>query len=143
MGLEEKFTAIRKGLLEFLVLKVISGCPISMEGKSATCAHFSPLGNIASAVCDLWSNESVQNVRLLSGNAPEAFAELLIYDCRLMNTAAERGGAGEQQRDASNNQVCFHGIVFIYYHIYRISSIRRMRRPPLDKEITAPRKIIP
>jgi len=32
---------------------------------------FSPLGNIAAAMCDLWSNESVQNVRLLSGNAPE------------------------------------------------------------------------
>jgi len=58
-------------------------CPISMEGKSAACAHFSPVGNIASAMCDLWSNESVQNIRLLSGNAPEAFAELLAYDCRL------------------------------------------------------------
>ena len=75
------------------VLKAITGCPISMEGKSATCAHFSPIGNVAAAVCDLWSNESVQNVRLLSGNAPEAYAELLAYDCRLMNTAAERGGA--------------------------------------------------
>jgi methanol--5-hydroxybenzimidazolylcobamide Co-methyltransferase len=74
------------------VLKAITGCPISMEGKSAACAHFSPVGNIAAAVCDLWSNESVQNVRLLSGNAPEAFAELLAYDCRLMNKAAERGG---------------------------------------------------
>ena len=31
-------------------------------------------------------------MRLLSGNAPEAFAELLIYDCRLMNQALERGG---------------------------------------------------
>ncbi len=75
------------------ILKAISGCPISMEGKSATCAHFSPLGNIAAAVCDLWSNESVQNIRLLSGNAPEAYTELLAYDCRLMNAAAGRGGA--------------------------------------------------
>ena len=64
-----------------------------MEGKSASCAHFSPLGNIAAAMCDLWSNESVQNVRLLSGNAPEAYAELLAYDCRLMNQATARGGA--------------------------------------------------
>src|SRR6185369_249018 len=70
------------------ILKAITGCPISMEGKSATCAHFSPIGNIAAAMCDLWSNESVQNVRLLSGNAPEAFAEMLAYDCRLMNTAS-------------------------------------------------------
>lgn len=75
------------------IIKAITGCPISMEGKSAACAHFSPLGNIASAMCDLWSNESVQNVRLLSGSAPEAFTELLAYDCRLMNTAAARGGA--------------------------------------------------
>jgi methanol--5-hydroxybenzimidazolylcobamide Co-methyltransferase len=72
------------------ILKAITGCPISMEGKSATCAHFSPLGNIAAAVCDLWSNESVQNVRLLSGNAPEAYTELLAYDCRLMNVAQAR-----------------------------------------------------
>jgi len=75
------------------VMKAITGAPISMEGKSASCAHFSPLGNIAAAMCDLWSNESVQNVRLLSGNAPEAFTELLAYDCRLMNAAAARGGA--------------------------------------------------
>ena len=75
------------------ILKAISGAPIAMEGKSATCAHFSPLGNIAAAMCDLWSNESVQNVRLLSGNAPEAYAELLAYDCRLMNQALARGGA--------------------------------------------------
>jgi methanol--5-hydroxybenzimidazolylcobamide Co-methyltransferase len=75
------------------VIKAITGAPISMEGKSATCAHFSPMGNIAAAMCDLWSNESVQNVRLLSGNAPEAYAELLAYDCRLMNIAASKNQA--------------------------------------------------
>jgi methanol--5-hydroxybenzimidazolylcobamide Co-methyltransferase len=75
------------------VVKAITGCPISMEGKSATCAHFSPVGNVAAAVCDLWSNESVQNVRLLAGSAPAAYTELLAYDCRLMNAAAENGHA--------------------------------------------------
>ena len=75
------------------VMKAIAGVPISMEGKSAACAHFSAVGNIASAMCDLWSNESVQNVRLLSGNAPEVFAELLEYDCRLMNAASAKGQA--------------------------------------------------
>ena len=69
------------------VMKAITGVPISMEGKSSSCAHFSPLGNIAGATADLWSNESVQNVQLLSGSAPEAFLELLAYDCRLFNTA--------------------------------------------------------
>jgi methanol--5-hydroxybenzimidazolylcobamide Co-methyltransferase len=81
------------------VMKAITGYPIAMEGKSASCAHFSPLGNIAAAMCDLWSNESVQNVRLLSGNAPEVFTELLAYDCRLMNTAAASKGGALQMRD--------------------------------------------
>jgi methanol--5-hydroxybenzimidazolylcobamide Co-methyltransferase len=81
------------------VIKAITGYPISMEGKSASCAHFSPLGNIAAAMCDLWSNESVQNVRLLSGNAPEAYTELLAYDCRLMNTAAANQGGALQMRN--------------------------------------------
>ena len=80
------------------VMKAIAGVPIAMEGKSAACAHFSPMGNIAAAMCDLWSNESVQNVRLLSGNAPEAFAELLAYDCRLMNVALARN-EGARLRD--------------------------------------------
>jgi len=71
------------------VMKIIAGVPIAMEGKSAACAHSSPLGNIASAVCDFWTNESVQNVRLLGGQAPDVCAEMLIYDCRLMNTAHE------------------------------------------------------
>lgn len=69
------------------VMKIIAGVPIAMEGKSAACAHSSPLGNIASAVCDFLTNESVQNVRLLGGQAPDVFTEILIYDCRLMNTA--------------------------------------------------------
>jgi methanol--5-hydroxybenzimidazolylcobamide Co-methyltransferase len=68
-------------------LKAITGIPISMEGKTAACAHFSPIGNIASACCDLWSNESVQNIKLLSGMAPTAYMEQLEYDARLMNQA--------------------------------------------------------
>ncbi len=74
-------------------LKAITGCPIAMEGKSAACAHLSPLGNIASAYADTWSNESVQNVRLLSGPAPTCSMEQLIYDCRLMNCALAEGKA--------------------------------------------------
>lgn len=73
------------------IVKAITGTPISMEGKSSACAHFSHLGNIAASVCDLWSNESVQNIKLLAGYAPECFSEMLIYDCRLMNTALQTG----------------------------------------------------
>ncbi|GIV17751.1 MAG: hypothetical protein KatS3mg022_3186 [Armatimonadota bacterium] len=80
------------------VIKAISGVPISMEGKSSACAHSSPLGNIAAATCDLWSNESVQDVRLLGGYAPAVFTEILAYDCRLMNTALKQG-QGKALRD--------------------------------------------
>ncbi len=72
-------------------LKAITGIPISMEGKSAACAHFSPVGNIAAACADLWSNESVQNVQLLSGMAPTVSLEQLEYDVRLMNQAIKDG----------------------------------------------------
>ncbi|HKJ41829.1 MAG TPA: methyltransferase MtaB domain-containing protein, partial [Sunxiuqinia sp.] len=72
-------------------LKAITGIPISMEGKTAACAHFSPIGNIACACTDLWSNESVQNIKLLSGMAPTAYLEQLEYDVRLMNAAIKRG----------------------------------------------------
>jgi methanol--5-hydroxybenzimidazolylcobamide Co-methyltransferase len=74
---------------ENVFLKAITGYPISMEGKSAACAHLSPIGNIASAMCDLWSNESVQNIKLLGGMAPIVSLEQLAYDCRLMNRATE------------------------------------------------------
>jgi methanol--5-hydroxybenzimidazolylcobamide Co-methyltransferase len=62
-----------------------------MEGKTAACAHLSPIGNIASACADLWSNESVQNIKLLSGMAPTAYMEQLEYDARLMNEALRAG----------------------------------------------------
>ena len=80
------------------VIKAITGTPIAMEGKSASCAHFSPVGNVAAAMCDLWSNESVQNLRLLSGPAPEAYLELLAYDCRLFNRALRTGTEGVYQK---------------------------------------------
>ena len=70
-------------------MKAIAGVPISMEGKTAACAHLSPVGNVASACRDLWSNESVTNIKLLSDMAPTAYLEQLIYDTRLMNAAIE------------------------------------------------------
>lgn len=71
-------------------MKAIAGVPISMEGRTAACAHLSPVGNISQAVCDCWSNESVQNIQLLSGKAPTVSMEQLIYDCRLMDVASKR-----------------------------------------------------
>jgi methanol--5-hydroxybenzimidazolylcobamide Co-methyltransferase len=72
-------------------VKAASGNPISMEGRVASCAHLSACGNIAVCVADLWSNESVQNIQLLSGIAPVASFETLAYDCRLMNQATKVG----------------------------------------------------
>jgi methanol--5-hydroxybenzimidazolylcobamide Co-methyltransferase len=76
---------------ENVYLKLITGCPMALEGAEAACAHLSPIGNIARATPDLWSNESVQNVKLLSGMAPVVSLEQLVYATRLMNTATKRG----------------------------------------------------
>lgn len=73
------------------ILKAITGYPMAMEGKCAACAHLSTMGNLAAATADTWSNESVQNVKLLGGMAPTVSMEQLIFDCRLMNEASRRG----------------------------------------------------
>ncbi|MBN2046684.1 MAG: hypothetical protein JW750_02475 [Anaerolineaceae bacterium] len=81
-------------------LKAITGCPIALEGAEAACAHLSPIGNIAKAVPDLWSNESVNNVKLLGAMAPTVSMEQLIYATRLMNVASHHGlDASRQLRD--------------------------------------------
>ena len=76
---------------EGVYIKAITGTPISMEGRTAACAHLSPVGNIAACAADLWSNESIQNIKLLGGMAPTVSFEQLVYDCRLMNQASSRG----------------------------------------------------
>lgn len=76
---------------ESVYIKAITGVPVSLEGRSAACAHLSPIGNISICMADLWSNESTSNIRLLSGMAPTVCFEELTYDCRLMNAATARG----------------------------------------------------
>jgi methanol--5-hydroxybenzimidazolylcobamide Co-methyltransferase len=76
---------------EGVYIKAITGTPISMEGRTAACAHLSPVGNVAACVTDIWSNESIQNIKLLGGMAPTVSFEQLAYDCRLMNEATARG----------------------------------------------------
>jgi methanol--5-hydroxybenzimidazolylcobamide Co-methyltransferase len=73
------------------ILKAITGFPMAMEGRMAAMAHLSPLGNIAAAAADTWSNESIQNVKLLGGMAPTCSLEQLVYDCRLFNRALADG----------------------------------------------------
>jgi methanol--5-hydroxybenzimidazolylcobamide Co-methyltransferase len=79
------------------ILKAITGYPMAMEGKTSACAHLSPMGNLAAACCDTWSNESVQNIKLLGGMAPTCYMEQLAYDCRLMNTARSHGQESARQ----------------------------------------------
>ncbi|MDR1464062.1 MAG: methanol--corrinoid methyltransferase [Oscillospiraceae bacterium] len=76
---------------EGVYVKAIAGTPIAMEGRTAACAHLSPVGNVAGCLCDLWSNESIQNIKLLGGMAPTVSFEQLAYDCRLFNEASGRG----------------------------------------------------
>jgi methanol--5-hydroxybenzimidazolylcobamide Co-methyltransferase len=76
---------------EGVYVKAISGIPLALEGRTAACAHLSPVGNIAACVADLWSNESIQNIKLLGGMAPTVSFEQLAYDCRLLNEATGRG----------------------------------------------------
>jgi methanol---5-hydroxybenzimidazolylcobamide Co-methyltransferase len=73
---------------EWPFLKAITCTPISMERKTLVCAHTSPLGNIEAACCDLWSNESVQNVKFLANLALVVYMEQLQYDVRLFNEVA-------------------------------------------------------
>jgi methanol--5-hydroxybenzimidazolylcobamide Co-methyltransferase len=81
-------------------IKAITGCPIALEGAEAACAHLSPIGNVARAVADLWSNESVNNVKLLGAMAPTVSLEQLVYATRLMNAASAHGvQAARQLRD--------------------------------------------
>lgn len=80
---------------ENVILKAITGFPMSMEGKTSASAHSSLLGNVAAACCDLWSNEQVPNVMLFGGTAPQVFLEILGYDVKLMNEAHRANRAKE------------------------------------------------
>jgi methanol--5-hydroxybenzimidazolylcobamide Co-methyltransferase len=106
-------------------LKAIAGIPISMEGKTSACAHSSPLGNIASACADLWSNESVQNIKLLAGMAPTVYMEQLEYDTRLMNEATRKGPASAQMlQQLFVESDCFHdpqALILAPEHVITIS----------------------
>jgi len=83
---------------ENVILKAVTGYPMSLEGKASAVAHSSLVGNVVAAVADLWSNEQVENVKLFGGTGPQVFLEILHYDCELMN-AALRLGRERELRD--------------------------------------------
>jgi len=74
-------------------LKAITGYPISMAGAEGAVALPTPFGNLAQAVADMWSNETVQNVKLPAGMAPTVSVEQLIYAVRVLNVATSKGKA--------------------------------------------------
>lgn len=80
------------------IIKAITGVPISMEGKTSACAHMDLMGNLAGAVCDLWSNEAVEYREMFGGSTVAVFTEILGYDTSLMNSAILSGTA-EYLRD--------------------------------------------
>lgn len=118
-------------------IKAITGCPIAMEGRTSACAHLSPLGNIAGAVCDLWSNESVQNVKLLGGMAPTVSLEQLAYDCRLYDQATIGGETGVRQlRDwltSSDASLDPQAYVLDPGFVYEVSTSLIQARSPYER----------
>ncbi|HWQ41754.1 MAG TPA: methyltransferase MtaB domain-containing protein [Desulfosporosinus sp.] len=120
-------------------LKAISGTPITMEGRVAACAHSSAVGNIALALADCWSNESVQNIRLLGNMAPTVSMEQLAYDCRQMNKATEKGFA-LQMRDIlveSDNQFDPTAYIMTPAVVLRISAEIIKGKTHLERTILA------
>ncbi|WMW24998.1 methanol--corrinoid protein co-methyltransferase MtaB [Methanolobus sediminis] len=76
---------------ENIIVKAISGMPMSFEGKTSTCAHSDVMGNLIMQCCDLWSNESVEYHGEFGGTTVQCWSESLNYDCALMNTALKSG----------------------------------------------------
>jgi methanol--5-hydroxybenzimidazolylcobamide Co-methyltransferase len=73
------------------IIKAISGVPISTEGKASACAHSDLASNLIMAVCDLWSNEAVEYHDMFGATTTSVFAEILGYDCAILNTSLELG----------------------------------------------------
>ncbi len=73
------------------IIKAMAGVPISTEGKTSACAHSDLCGNLIMAVCDLWSNEAVEYHDMFGATTTSVFAEILGYDCAMLNTAIELG----------------------------------------------------
>jgi methanol--5-hydroxybenzimidazolylcobamide Co-methyltransferase len=73
------------------IIKAMTGVPISTEGKASACAHSDLASNLIMAVCDLWSNEAVEYHDMFGATTTSVFAEILGYDCAILNTALELG----------------------------------------------------
>ncbi|MFK5952539.1 MAG: methyltransferase MtaB domain-containing protein [Desulfobacterium sp.] len=73
------------------IIKAISGVPIATEGKTSACAHSDLAGNLIMSVCDVWSNEAVEYHDMFGATTTSVFAEILGYDCAMLNSSIELG----------------------------------------------------
>ena len=104
------------------IVKAIGGVPICAEGKNATCAHSDLMGNLACAVVDCWSNESVYNREEMGGPTPGVWLQSLGYECALMNTATQIG-TNKQLRDTyvlADKYRDPQGVILAYDNAYKI-----------------------
>jgi methanol---5-hydroxybenzimidazolylcobamide Co-methyltransferase len=115
---------------EGVFIKAITGYPVALEGAEAACAHLSPIGNIAKAYADLWSNESVQNVKLLGGMAPTVSVEQLVYATRLMNVATAEGSARTLRDWLVKSDAHFDPQAYIFQPEVVISLAREIVKEP-------------
>ena len=104
------------------IVKAIGGVPICAEGKNATCAHSDLMGNLACAVVDCWSNESVYNREEMGGPTSGVWLQSLGYECALMNTATQIG-TNKQLRDTyvlADKYRDPQGVILAYDNAYKI-----------------------
>ena len=104
------------------IVKAIGGVPICAEGKNATCAHSDLMGNLACAVVDCWSNESVYNREEMGGPTPGVWLQSLGYECALMNTATQIG-TNKELRDTyvlADKYRDPQGVILAYDNAYKI-----------------------
>jgi methanol--5-hydroxybenzimidazolylcobamide Co-methyltransferase len=76
---------------ENVVVKAVTGYPMSMEGKTSAMAHSSLVGNVAAAACDLWSNETIVFDDAFGGKTTAVILEMLSYDTAIMNQSISSG----------------------------------------------------
>jgi len=129
---------------ENVYIKAVTGYPVSMEGKSSAVAHSSLVGNVAAAVCDLWSNEQVENVKLFGGTGPQVFLEILHYDCELLN-AALRAGRERELRDllvSSNLYTDPQALVLAPHVAWEISRAVVAERGDYERALAAARRAV-
>lgn len=74
---------------EGVICKAAAGKPTTQEGKNCQCAHCDLQGNLMAAVCDCWSNESVEYHSEFGGSSVQCWLGSLGYECALMNTAIQ------------------------------------------------------